>query len=284
MKAPPVQQKKVLVTGCSTGIGAATARYLRDHGWTVAPTARKSEDLERLRADGFTPIELDVADSNSVKRAASETLKLFGGGIGGIVNNAGYGQLGAIEDVSRDALRRQFEANVFGATELANQFIPVFRKQGWGRIVNVSSVLGRVVMPFTGSYCASKFALEAISDALRRELRGAGIAVSIIEPGPILSEFRRTAARKANETLDMEQTRFGDLYDNAISRRLQREKKPGFFRKGPEAVAEKILHALSSRYPKIRYCVTPSAYAGAWISRLVPFWLQDMIFRAKAPR
>ena len=176
MKAPVVHVKNVLVTGCSSGIGLATARVLRGRGWNVIPTARKREDLDALRADGFTPVELDVADAESVKRAAARALEIFGGRIGGVVNNAGFGQAGAVEDLSREVLRYQFEVNFFGAHDLTNRFIPIFRKQGWGRIVNISSVLGRVVIPFYGSYCATKFAMEALSDALRVELCDSGVS------------------------------------------------------------------------------------------------------------
>jgi len=283
MRVPSVQEKKVVVTGCSTGIGAATARVLRDVGWRVVPTARREEDLALLRGEGFEAVALDVADSDSVKQCVQEVLDLFGGRIGGLVNNAGYGQAGAVEDLSREALRRQFEVNVFGMQELTNGFIPAMREQGWGRIVNISSVLGRISVPMMGAYCASKFAMEALSDSLRVELADAGIGVSLVEPGPIESAFRNTAADAAAKSLDTEHSRFSGYYDKEIGRRLKKKKSSNKFMKPPEAVAEKILHALTASNPKARYCVTIPAYLGAWMSRFSPTGLNDRILRGRVP-
>ena len=230
-----------------------------------------------LRADGFAPVPLDVADAESVKRGAALVLDQFGGKIGGLVNNAGFGQAGAIEDLTREVLRYQFEVNLFGAHDLTNRFIPVFRKQGWGRIVNISSVLGRVVIPFYGSYCATKFALEALSDALRVELTGSGVAVSLIEPGPIVSQFRKNAATRAQESLDTKETTYASYYEKEIARRIRQQKKPDAFTRPPEDVAEKIVHALESPRPKIRYCVTIPAYLGAFAARFVPAGVLDRV-------
>ena len=196
MKKAPVKIKTVLVTGCSSGIGLATARLLRDRGWQVAPTARKTADLDMLRAEGFDPIALDVTDSASIADAASAVLARFGGQLGAIVNNAGFGLTSAIEDAPRAMLRDVFEVNVFGLQELTARFIPLFRKQGYGRIVNVSSVLGELSLPFAGVYSASKFAVEALSDALRRELFDSGIAVSVVQPGPIETRFSENLAHR----------------------------------------------------------------------------------------
>ncbi len=283
MKRPLVQRRTVLVTGCSSGIGLATARVLRQRGWEVAPTARSDEDLAMLRADGFHPVRLDVADAESVRACARETLALFGGVIGGVVNNAGYGVPGALEEIPRDALRRQFEVNVFGAQDLTNQFIPVLRTQGWGRIVNVSSVLGRIVQPMTGAYCASKFAMEALSDALRVELWDSGIGVSIVEPGPIVSEFRRNAAATAEAVLDVAGSRYADHLRSEIDRRKRQEKKPDGFTLGPEAVAAPIAHALESAHPRRRYCVTILAHLGALAARFAPPALLDWANRHSLP-
>lgn len=281
MAFPVVQVKKVFVTGCSSGIGLATARILCDAGWEVVPSVRKNEDLERLEAEGFTPVELDIAHGDSVQKAAGRVLDLFGGTVGGLVNNAGFGQAGAMEDVSREALRYQFEVNVFGMQELTNCFIPHLRKQGWGRIVNVSSVLGRVSVPMLGSYCASKHAMESLSDALRVELRSAGIAVSLIEPGPIISAFRRNAAVMADATLDAETSRFGQAYADEIKRRKNQKKKENLFTKPPEAVARKIAHALTATRPRARYCITIPAYLGAFARRFVPTAMMDALLASK---
>jgi NAD(P)-dependent dehydrogenase (short-subunit alcohol dehydrogenase family) len=285
MKLPPVAEKSVLVTGCSSGIGLACARVLRDAGWRVVPTARAQKDLDRLRADGFEPVRLDVADAASVEACAAETLRLLGGAIGGIVNNAGFGQAGAIEDLSREVLRYQFEVNLIGMQDLTNRFVPVLRRQGWGRIVNISSVLGRISMPFNGAYSATKFAMEAIADAMRVELWGSGVGVILVEPGPIVSEFRHNAAARAGATLDTEKAQFAAVYKKEIERRIRQQKKPDLFTKPPEAVAAKVRHALESERPKHRYCVTIPAYAGYWLGRLAPHALVDALMagRRRAP-
>jgi NAD(P)-dependent dehydrogenase (short-subunit alcohol dehydrogenase family) len=273
----------VLVTGCSSGIGLATARVLQQRGWEVVPTARSDGDLAMLRADGFRPVRLDVADSGSVAACATEALEILGGAIGGLVNNAGLGVPGPLEEIPREALRRQFEVNVFGAQDLANRLIPVMRAQGWGRIVNVSSVLGRIVTPMTGAYCASKFALEALSDALRVELWDSGIGVSIVEPGPIVSEFRRNAAATAEAVLDVAGSRYADHLRGEIDRRKKQEKKPDGFTLGPEAVAAPIAHALESARPRRRYCVTIAAHLGAFAARFAPPALLDWANRRGLP-
>ncbi len=274
----------MLVTGCSSGIGAATARVLRERGWNVIPTARKPADLDKLKSEGFTPVALDVTDTASVKRCAEETLKLTGGRLGGLVNNAGFGQAGAVEDLTRDVLKYQFEVNLFGMQDLTNQLVPTFRKQGWGRIVNISSVLGRVSLPYYGSYSATKFAMEALADAMRIELLGSGVGIMLIEPGPIVSEFRHNAAARAQESLDLKNEQRGQYYQHEIERRIRQQKKPDFFTKPPEAVAAKIVHALESTHPKRRYCVTVPAYIGSFIARFLPPALLDRSMAKKVPR
>jgi NAD(P)-dependent dehydrogenase (short-subunit alcohol dehydrogenase family) len=283
MSFPPVP-RSVLVTGCSSGIGLATAEMLAARGWRVFATARAPEDLAMLATKGLEPVELDVSRSESVQRAAALVLERSGGALGALVNNAGVGQPGALEDLDRDALRQQFEVNVFGLQELTTALIPAWRRQGSGRIVNVSSVLGRVVMPFMGAYCASKFAVEALSDALRVELTDSGIAVSIIEPGPIITAFRSNALEKAERHVDAARSRFGGMFVRELERRRTRVKKPGFWNKPPEAVARKIVHALEAPCPHRRYCVTPGAHAGAWLSRLAPHALLDAILSARVRR
>lgn len=270
MKYPQVQTKTVLITGCSSGIGAATAQVMRAAGWRVFPTARKPQDLDRLKQEGFEPVSLDLAVSDSVQTAVHQVLELSNGQLGGVVNNAGFAQAGAMEDVSRDALCNQFEINVFGMIELTNGLIPTFRNQGYGRIVNVSSIYGRLASPMVGSYCASKFAMEALSDAMRLELRADGIAVCIIEPGPIVSRFRKNAAAGSLQTIDMECARFSEVYRKEAERRLKQEKKPDWITRPPEDVAYKIRHALESARPKRRYLITLPAHLGAFAARFLP--------------
>jgi NAD(P)-dependent dehydrogenase (short-subunit alcohol dehydrogenase family) len=285
MVMPQVQPRSVLVTGCSSGIGAATADFLRESGWLVFPTARQADDLQALRERGFEPLDLDLTDAGAVDRAVVELLDRTSGQLGAIVNNAGYAQAGAMEDVDRDALRAQFETNVFGAHQLTRALLPVFRRQDRGRIVNVSSVFGRVTAPMLGSYCASKFALEALSDALRIELRGTGIWVALIEPGAIVSRFRHNAAATLDRTVDRDRSGFGDAYAREIERRRHQVKTPDFFTRPPEAVAVKIRHALESPRPRRRYRVTPAAILAELVVRFVPqAWTDPLLARRVPPR
>ncbi|MBN2164381.1 MAG: SDR family NAD(P)-dependent oxidoreductase [Pontiellaceae bacterium] len=277
MKAKPVADQSVLVTGCSSGIGLATAEQLRDRGWKVFPTARKVEDLDMLESNGFPRIQLDVASSTSIEATVDEVLSLNDGKLGALVNNAGFGMPGAIQDLTRDAMRQQFEVNVFGMQELTNRLIPVFRAQGGGRIVNVSSVVGRLALPFMGIYSASKFAVEAISDVQRVELSPDSIAVSLIEPGPIRTRFSTNCAGEGEQALDTEKARFGSAYVKYFEKRRNGGMSEDRFRLPPEAVAEKIRHALESPRPKIRYCVTLPSYLGSWAARLVPAAMIDLL-------
>ncbi len=281
MKSFPPVERVVLVTGCSSGIGQATAELLRERGWQVFPTARSLEDLERLGQQGFQPIKLDVGDPASVEDAIEEVMALSLGHLGAVVNNAGVAQFGAVEDLTREAMRRQFEINTFGAQDLTNRLIPFFRRKGSGRIVNVSSVYGRVTAPMVGCYCASKYAMEALSDAMRIELRAERIAVSLIEPGPILSEFRIKSADHSISSIDMGTGRFGDRYARRL-KKARADQVKTFFTKPPSAVAVKIAHALESRYPRSRYCVTVPAYLGAFLRRFAPDSLIDLMLAKSA--
>lgn len=271
MKIPLVQNRSILITGCSTGIGRATALRLRRQGWTVYPTARSDADLDRLRSEGFDPIRLDIVQEDSVAEAARETLRRAGdAGLGGLVNNAGFGQPGAVEDVSRAAFRRQFEVNLFGMQDLTNRLLPTLRRQGWGRIVNISSVVGRIALPFMGAYSASKFAMEALSDVMRVELHSCGVAVSLVEPGPIDTAFGDNAARSGREMLQPETSVFGAVYRSKLDRVPARGERRELFRLPPDAVARAVAHALESRHPRRRYAVTLPAKLGALFSRFLP--------------
>lgn len=280
---PPAPSKTVLVTGASSGIGRATALLLRDRGWTVFPTARRPEDLDALRAEGFDPLPLELSDSASVAAAASAVLDRTSGRLGALVNNAGYGQPGALEDVSRDALRRQFETNVLGPADLTARLIPAFRAQRAGRIVFLSSVVGRVAIPFMGAYCASKFAVEALGDEWRMELAAAGISVSLVEPGPIATSFRRRTVREAHAGgLSDRESPFARHYARDWRDEVRTFTRPtDVFRKPPEAVARKILHALESSRPRTRYPVTLAAHLGVWASRHLPPRLLDALMTSK---
>jgi short-subunit dehydrogenase len=275
MKGPKVDDRSVLITGCSSGIGLAAANMLRDRGWRVFPTARRVEDLDRLDAAGFQAVQLDVTSSVSIEAAVEEVLHENRGKLGAVVNNAGMGVPGAIQDLARDAMRSQFEINVFGLQELTNRLIPAFRAQGFGRIVNVSSVVGRIALPFMGIYSASKFALEAISDAQRVELSPDPISVSLVEPGPISTRFSTNCAGQGEEKLDVDASKFGGAYKKYFEKRRSGGMSEDRFRLPPEAVGKKIVHALESAHPKIRYKVTVPAYLGDWAARFVPAGLID---------
>ncbi|MBN2189920.1 MAG: SDR family NAD(P)-dependent oxidoreductase [Candidatus Aureabacteria bacterium] len=276
--------KTVLITGCSSGIGLACAKMLLSKGWTVFATARKQQDLEKLEAMGFISVPLELKIPESIRQAVRTTLERTGGALSALVNNSGYGQSGAVEDLSRSALGDQFEANVFGLVELTNHLIPVFRKQGHGRIVNVSSIAGRVALPFHGAYSASKFALEAITDALRIELKGSGIYVSLIEPGPIFSSFRKNALENFEQTVKMKNSLHEKIYEKKVSlnKAGRSENLHSRFMLSPEAAAKKIVRALESKKPKTRYLVTLPAYAGAFLKRFMPDSVMDWIMTPSA--
>lgn len=279
MKYPDVNPKTVLVTGCSSGIGLATARLLRARGWQVAPTARKAADFDMLRAEGFDPVALDVTDSASITDAANAVLKRFDRQLGAIVNNAGFGLTSAVEDAPRAMLRDIFEVNVFGLQELTNRFIPLFRKQGYGRIVNVSSVVGELSLPFAGIYSASKFAVEALSDAMRRELFDSGVAVSIIQLGPIETKFSENLAHRTERYGVSPDSPFTEFYKDAIETRKtgKAARTAERFMLPPEAVAEKIFQCLESPRPPIRARVTAVAHFGAFVRRALPAALIDAV-------
>lgn len=269
--------KTVFVTGCSSGIGYSTARFLKDRGHRVICSARKAEDVERLRGEGFECLRLDLADSYSVQQAVVELIALTDGKIDALFNNGAFGQPGAVEDLSREVLRHQFETNLFGTHELTNLLLPLMRKQGHGRIIYNSSVLGFVAMKFRGAYNASKFALEGLADTLRLELRGSGIHIVLIEPGPIESRFRQNAFALYQQYIDAEHSFHKDTY-LAMEARLQKPGPAAPFTLPASAVAEKVAHALESNQPKIRYRVTVPTHLFAYLKRLLPTaWLDKLL-------
>lgn len=265
--------KSVLVTGCSSGIGLCIAEGLKQKNYNVIVTARKQKDIDALTEAGFEAIKLDLADTNSIHAAVDKLLSKTGGKLFGLVNNAAYGLSGAIEDLPIDALRKQFETNVFGTQELTNLIIPIMRKQNEGRIVQISSVLGFVTMKYRGAYCASKYALESLSDAMRYELNDTGIKISLVEPGPIKSEFRNNVVANFNKVIDKKKSLHADAYNKMESE----VGKPVPFTLDPEAVLKRVIHALESERPKARYYVTFPTYLFAFLKRLFPGALLDKI-------
>lgn len=275
-------RRSILVTGCSSGIGRGVAAGLQRRGYRVFAGARKHEDVTRLRSAGFEVLQLDVASSASIEAAVDEVLERTDGGLYALFNNAGYGQPGAVEDLGRDVLRDQFEVNLFGLHELTTRLLPAMRRRGRGRIIQNSSVLGLVCLKYRGAYCASKFALEGLTDTLRMELQGSGIQVSLIEPGPVTSAFRSNAYAMFRRNIDRENSAHREIYA-AVERRLaapEGRKVP--FTLGPEAVLTKVIHALESRRAKPRYYVTVPTYGFALLKRLMPYRLMDRILIAAA--
>ncbi|MDO9104781.1 MAG: SDR family oxidoreductase [Methylovulum sp.] len=269
--------KTILITGCSTGIGYASALALKERGHHVIATARHVADVERLTDSGFTSIQLDLADSGSIRAAVNQTLASTHGKLDALFNNAAFGQPGAVEDLSRETLRFQFETNLFGTHELTNLVLPVMRKQGHGRIIYNSSILGLVAMKYRGAYNASKFALEGLADTLRLELHGSNIHISLIEPGPILSDFRKNAFILYQRNIDPAHSFHKETY-RTLEARLQKTGAAAPFTLPAQAVAEKVIHALEAKRPKIRYYVTFPTYLFATLKRILPAaWLDSLL-------
>ncbi len=262
------QNRTILITGCSTGIGYTVAMALQKRGWQVFASARKESDVIRLRELGLSTLQLDLDDSESIQKATHELLEQTEGRLYALFNNGAYGQPGAVEDLSRKALRDQFETNLFGWHELTCRIIPIMRQQGEGRIIQNSSVLGLVALPYRGAYNASKFALEGLTDTLRMELQGSGIYVSLIEPGPIESAFRKNAHLKWQENIKADKSFHRENY-LAMETRLKKVGPAAPFTLPPEAVLKRVIHALESRHPKARYYVTTPTYLLGTLKRLL---------------
>lgn len=270
--------KTILITGCSSGIGKHCALRLKSMGYRVFATARKERDLQALMELGLESIQLDLDDSGSIKRAVTEVLARTGGTLDALFNNGAYGQPGAVEDLSREVLRAQLETNLLGWLELTNRIIPVMRRQGSGRIIMNSSVLGLVAMKYRGAYNCSKFALEGLTDTLRLELVGSGIHVSLIEPGPIESAFRKNAFAAFTRNVDVSASAHRNTYEAVVKRLSNNE--PGReppFTLSPEAVLKPLVHALESRKPKARYPVTFPTHLLGFLRRVLPGVLLDRL-------
>ena len=270
------QRKSVLITGCSSGIGYCVAAGLKQRGYRVIATARRSESVDMLKQEGFESLQLDLSDSDSIRQAFQQVMQLTDDQLYALFNNGAFGLPGAVEDLSRKNLNYQFETNVFGWLELTNLVIPVMRRQGYGRIIQNSSVLGFVAMPFRGAYNASKYAIEGLSDTLRLELRGTGIYVSLIEPGPITSRFRANAVTAMKQNIDIENSVHREKYIGVLER-LNKQGPAAPFTLPPEAVLKRVLHALESRQPKPRYYVTFPTYLFGYLKRLLSFRQMDFL-------
>jgi NAD(P)-dependent dehydrogenase (short-subunit alcohol dehydrogenase family) len=268
-----MNSKTILITGCSTGIGHACATGLKQRGYRVFATARKPEDLKRLEDEGLEALYLDYRDSNAVQACAREVSKRNGGALYALFNNGAYGQPGAVEDISRKVMEEQFAANFFGWHELTRACLPLMRKNGKGRIVQCSSVLGLAALKFRGPYNASKFALEGLTDTLRLELRGSAINVITINPGPIDSQFVPNARAAFERNVDVDKS----LYQKSYEGQRKRLERGGTtrFKLPASAVLDKLVLALERENPRAHYYVTAPTWIVAAARRVLPQFLFD---------
>lgn len=269
--------KTILITGCSSGIGYHVAIGLRQRGYRVIASARQPQDVDHLKQQGLEAIQLDLEHSESIQQAMDWVEAETGGELYALFNNGAYGQPGAIEDLSRDVLRQQLEINLLGWHELTCRVLPLMRRQGFGRIIQNSSVLGLIAMRFRGAYNTSKFALEGYTDTLRQELTGTGIHLSLIEPGPVTSQFRANGLKAFKANIDVEASPFRKSYKKVLQRLSTEDKGEDPFTLGPEAVLDKVIHALESKRPKARYYVTFPTYLFGFLRRVLSTRMLDWI-------
>lgn len=263
--------RSILITGCSSGIGHAAAHGLRARGWTVFAACRKEEDCAKLRDEGFISPRLDYSDTETIEAAVAQVLEHTGGTLDALFNNGAHATPGAVEDLPTEGLRAIFETNLFGWHSLTRRVLPVMRAQGHGRIVQCSSVLGLVTMPWRGAYNATKFALEGLTDTLRIEMRDTGVHVVLIEPGPVTSRIRVNSIPHFERWIDWRASPRKARYESELIARLYRETdKPDPFELPPEAVVKKLVHALEAPRPRARYYVTTPTYLMGFLKRILP--------------
>ena len=269
-------QQSILITGCSSGIGLDAARGLQARGWRVFATCRQETDCARLRGEGLESFRLDYADEESLAEAVAEVMARTGGRLDALFNNGAFACPGAVEDLPRDALRAIFEVNLFGSHDLTRRVIPMMRAAGRGRIINCSSVLGLVAARWRGAYVATKFAMEGLTDVLRIEMRGTGIAVILIEPGPITSRIRQNAIVHFERWIDWQASARAAQYAS-LRQRLYESRGPDPFELPPSAVTAQLIRALEARHPKARYYVTLPTHLMAILRRLLPVRALDWL-------
>lgn len=275
-----MSKKSILITGCSTGIGFDAAKTLVERGYRVFATARQQQDLNQLKELGCEALYLELKDEQSIDACVDSVLEKTGGELYALFNNAAYGQPGAIEDLPIEALKQQFEVNLFSWHRLTQKIIPVMRKQGYGRIIQNSSVLGFVTMPYRGAYNASKFALEGYTDTLRLELSNTPIQVVLIEPGPIESQFRMNALKAFERFINWENSEHSVNYQKQMSR-LAKTVNNTPFTLPASAVTKVLIKALESKRPKLRYRVTFPTHLFAILKRLLPTrWLDRLLAKS----
>jgi NAD(P)-dependent dehydrogenase (short-subunit alcohol dehydrogenase family) len=262
--------RSILITGCSSGIGLDAARGLKARGWRVFATCRQEADCERLRGEGLESFALDYGDENSIASAVEMVKERTGGTLDALYNNGAFACPGAVEDLPRGALRAIFETNLFGYHDLTRRVIPMMRAQGHGRIVNCSSVLGLVGMKWRGAYVSTKFAMEGLTDVLRIEMKGTGIEVILIEPGPITSRIRENAVPHFEKWIDWEASARAPEYKGLLHRLYEAKTKPDAFELPASAVTKKLIHAVESRRPRPRYYVTTPTWLMGAARRVLP--------------
>ncbi len=273
----PQSSKSILITGCSSGIGYDAAHGLRARGWRVFAACRKAEDCARLQAEGFDAPQLDYADEASIHAALAEVLAATGGTLDALFNNGAYGLAGAVEDLPTEGLRAIFETNFFGWHTLTRAVIPVMRAQGSGRIVQCSSVLGLVAIPWRAAYSSTKFALEGLSDTLRLEMRGTGVHICLIEPGPVTSKIRANSIPHFERWIDWEKSPRVQQYRDKLIPRLYESSGPDTFELPADAVTKRLIHAVESRRPRPRYYVTLPTYLSGLMRRILPTRALDWV-------
>lgn len=272
-----MDQKTILITGCSSGIGYDAAFGLRDRGWRVFATCRKQKDVEALIAQGFESFPLDYADDASIETALSNVMCATNGRLDALFNNGAFACPGAVEDLPRDALRSVFETNFFGYHDLIQKVIPIMRKQGYGRIINCSSVLGMVVLPWRGAYNASKFALEGLTHTLRIEMRDTPIHIILIQPGPITTKIRENAIPHFEKWIDWKVSDRATQYEKTFLKRLYEDQGKDRFELPPSAVTKKLIQSLEAKNPRPCYYVTVPTYLMDVLRRILPTRALDWV-------
>lgn len=270
-------RKSILITGCSSGIGLDAAHSLQARGWQVFAACRKAEDCARLHAQGFVSPLIDYNQPDTITAGLDEVLTQTGGRLDALFNNGGHGLFGAVEDVTTEGLRDIFESNLFGWHSLTRAVLPVMRAQGGGRILQCSSILGQVTIPWRGAYAASKHALEALTDTLRIEMRGTGIHVILIEPGPITSRFRENGQQYFERFTDWRNSPRRTEYETVLRPRLYQNSGPDPFELPASAVSAKVIRALDARNPAPRYFVTLPTWVGVGLRRVLSTRMLDRI-------
>lgn len=272
--------KTILITGCSSGIGYDAAKTLKKVGWRVFATCRKKSDCIRLKSEGFESFVLDYSKTSTITNTARYLENNASNRLDALFNNGAYALPGAVQDLKRNALREIFEVNFFGHVELMNKVLPYLKNSSDGRVINCSSVLGFTALPYRGAYNATKFAIEAITDTIRREETGKVIKFILLEPGPIRTKIRENSIYHFERWIDWQKSDLAKKYESTLLKRLyQPNRKLDFFEQEPHHVTKKLMHALDSKRPKERYFVTYPTYAARMISRFLPTSLQDKLLK-----